>query len=59
MGRRLKSNENFAMMSWCDNDYDNDDDDNDDDDDGDDADDKQGWADVSRGRSSVVAAAAS
>ena len=47
------------MMSWCDNDYDNDDDDNDDDDDGDDADDKKGWADVSRGRSSVVAAAAS
>ena len=59
MGRLLKNYENHAMMSWCDNDYDNDDDDNDDDDDGDDADDKQGWADVSRGRSSVVAAAAS
>ena len=59
MGRRLKNSENYAMMSWCDKDYDNDDDDNDDDEDGDDADDKQGWADVSRGRSSVVAAAAS
>ena len=69
MGRLLKNYENHAMMSWCYSDYhndnddndndDNDDDDNDDDDDGDDADDKQGWADVSRGRSSVVAAAAS
>ena len=54
MGRRLKNSENYAMMSWCDNG-----DDNDDGDDGDNADDKQGWADVSRGRSSVVAAAAS
>ena len=63
------------MMRWCngdnddlcaagydadDGDADDDDDgDADDDDNGDDADDKQGWADVSRGRSSVVAAAAS
>ena len=35
MGRRLKSYENYVMMSWCEND-----DDYDDDDDGDDDDDK-------------------